>query len=199
MTTFYLVRHGRNDFLPHTLVGRKPGVSLNDEGRAEADRVAAQLASEGIQMIYSSPMERCRETAAPLAAKLKLEVNIAEGLNEVNFGDWTGRKIAELERIEQWKQWDRCRGGGRIPNGETMLEAQARVVAFVQKLAADFPDHRIALFSHADPLRAVLLYFLGIPCEFIQRLEMHPASISVLTLSPGEARVRCVNMPARDS
>src|SRR5262249_37404364 len=115
MTTFYLIRHASNDLLPHTLAGRKPGVHLNAAGRNEAEQLAEGLASERIQKVFSSPLERCRETAEFIAKALRLEVQVSNALNEVDFADWTGRKIAELEAMDEWKRWNVFRSGARVP------------------------------------------------------------------------------------
>jgi len=189
MTTFYLIRHATNDYLPHTLVGRKPGVRLNDAGRREAESLANALAAEGIQNVFSSPMERCRETAEPLAWKLKLEVRVMEALTEVDFGDWTGRKIAELNSQDAWKQWNTFRSGARAPNGESMWEVQMRMVGALENLRRDFAGQRVALFSHGDPLRASIIYFLGMPLEFIRRIELSTASVSVLAFTEWDVQV----------
>src|SRR5262249_1456819 len=106
-TTFYLIRHGSNDFFAHTLVGRKPGVQLNEKGRGEAERLAAKLAGEKLQRIFSSPLERCLETAAPLAQRTGLKVETADALLEVDFGEWTGRTFVDLDaHSAEWKQWN---------------------------------------------------------------------------------------------
>src|SRR5690242_20290484 len=106
MTTFYLIRHGSNDFYQRGLVGRKPGVHLNDLGRREAIALADALAGEHLDAIFSSPLERCRETAEPLAKKISRPVRVAEALNEVDFGEWTDKTFAELDPQETWKQWN---------------------------------------------------------------------------------------------
>ena len=194
MTTFYLIRHATNDFLPHTLAGRKPGVHLNAAGRKEADALAEGLASERIEKVFSSPLERCRETAEPVAKVHHLEVQVSHMLNEVDFADWTGRKIAELDTMTEWKQWNVFRSGARVPNGESILEVQSRVVGFVEQLCRDCPDQRVALVTHGDPLRTILLYFLGIPPEFIRRIEIDPASVTILSIDKWDAQVRGVNV-----
>jgi broad specificity phosphatase PhoE len=193
MTTFYLVRHGSNDFFSHTLVGRRPGVHLNEAGRREADDLATALAPEKIQQIFTSPLERCRETAAPMARKFGLEARVSEALIEVEFGEWTGRTFVELDALESWKQWNAFRSGGRAPGGETMLEVQSRMVGLIATLRREFSGQRIALVSHGDPLRAVLLYFLGTPLEFIRRIELSPASVTVLTVTDWDAQIQCLN------
>jgi probable phosphoglycerate mutase len=194
MTTFYLIRHASNDFLPHTLAGRKPGVVLNAAGRKEAEQLAEGLRSERFQKVFSSPLERCRETAEFVAKAQGVEVQISNALNEVDFADWTGRKIAELDTTEDWKRWNAFRSGARVPKGESILEVQARVVGFIDQLCRDFPDQRIALVSHGDPVRTALIYFLGSPPEFIRRIEIDPASVTILSIDNWDAHVLGVNL-----
>jgi broad specificity phosphatase PhoE len=194
MTTFYLIRHGSNDYFSHTLVGRTSGVHLNEAGQREASELATQLNAENIRKIFSSPMERCRETAAPLAARLRVSIEITEALLEVDFGNWTGRTFKELEADEQWRQWNTFRSGNRVPNGESMLDVQRRVVGLILDLHRKFRDERIALFSHGEPLRAAMIYFLGASLECIRRIDISPASVTVLQLSDWDAQFRCLNL-----
>lgn len=98
----------------HTIAGRQPGVSLNERGRREAVALADVAGAETIQQIFNSPLERCRETAEPLARKLGWIVQVTNELNEVNFGQWTGRTFAEWDRTESWKQWNAFRSGTRV-------------------------------------------------------------------------------------
>jgi probable phosphoglycerate mutase len=197
MTTFYLIRHGSNDFFSHTIVGRSPGVHLNEIGRREATELAEHLAGENIQRVFSSPLERCRETAEPLAKRLRLKVELSEPLIEVNFGDWTGKTFKELDADERWRQWNSFRSGARVPNGETMLEVQARAAGLVTMLHRQLRGQRIALVSHGDPLRATMIYFLGAPLECIRRIEIGPASVTVLEINDWDAQFRCVNRQFR--
>ncbi|HEX5222226.1 MAG TPA: histidine phosphatase family protein [Verrucomicrobiae bacterium] len=193
MTTFYLVRHASNDLLPHTLAGRMPGVHLNEKGRREAERLADRLAPVPVHQIFSSPLERAKETANPLAKRLGLKMEVAEALNEIDFGDWTGKRLAELDCLERWRRWNCCRGTARIPNGETMLEVQNRMVDALTLWRQRFPDETIALFGHGDPIRATLLYFAGMPPDFIHRLEVSPAGVSIVELDDWAVRVRAIN------
>lgn len=194
MTTFYLVRHGSNDYFSHTLVGRTPGVHLNEIGKREADELANGLGRQNIQKILTSPLERCSETAAPLALKLQLPAEISNALFEVDFGGWTGKTFKELDANESWRQWNTFRSGHRVPNGESMLEVQERIVGLLMDLHRNFRGQGIALFSHGDPLRAAVIYFLGASLEFIRRIELSPASVTILQLSDWDAQFRCINM-----
>ncbi|HXT11389.1 MAG TPA: histidine phosphatase family protein [Candidatus Angelobacter sp.] len=194
MTTFYLVRHASNDFFSHTIVGRTPGVHLNETGKREANELAGGLGGEKIQKILTSPMERCRETAAPLAARLQLPAETSDALLEVDFGDWTGKTFKELDASEAWRQWNAFRSGHRVPNGETMLEVQQRFVGLMLDLHRDFRGQRIALFSHGDPLRAAMVYFFGAPLESIGKIDISPASVTILRLTDWNAQIRCLNL-----
>ncbi len=182
MTTFFLIRHASNDVLRTGIAGRQPGVHLNEQGRRQAESLAQCLASQGINHILSSPMERARETAEPLAKRLGLKVEVSPALNEVEFGDWTGRTFAELDQLPAWKQWNSLRSSARIPNGESMLRVQCRVVEEILRLKELWTEDTMALFSHGDPIRTAILYWLGMPLELVHRIEIRTASFSILSL-----------------
>jgi broad specificity phosphatase PhoE len=194
MTTFYLVRHGTIDLLGHALAGRLPGVPLNSGGRFDARRLAERLQTAPIIHVISSPQERCRETAQPLAAALGLSIELTEALDEVDFGKWQGGTMSELSKDKSWRHWNSFRSGHAAPEGETMGGVQARMAAEMVLLRNRFPDQQIALFSHADPIRAVLCYWLGMPLDFIQRLEVAPGSFSEVAIDDDTAVVRRINV-----
>ncbi len=197
MTTFYLIRHAANDWLGNAIAGwTAGGVSLNTEGRGQAERLAGRLARRGIAHIYSSPLERARETAAPIAAALGLEVAVNEALGEVRFGDWSGKRLDVLERDRGWRLFNSYRSGTRPPGGELAVETQGRVVAELESLRARHPDETVAVVSHADTIRAALAYYLGIPIDLYQRMECLPASFSVLRLSDEGPVVASLNQTA---
>ena len=193
MTTFYLIRHGLNDWVDHKLAGWLPDVSLNSRGREQAERLADRLRRTRFDAVVSSPLERALETAAPLAALAGVDVEICEGVGEIRTGEWTGKTLADLESDPRWKQFNVFRGGTRAPGGELMLETQTRMVNELLRLRARFRDGTVAVVSHGDPLRAVLGYFLGAPIDMFLRLEVNPASISIVRSDEWGARVVCVN------
>jgi len=193
MTHLYLIRHATHDLLPHTLAGRSPGVHLNAAGREEASGLANALSTHQMAAVFSSPLERCRETAAPIAAKLRIELQISDALMEVDFGAWTGLKISELDLRKDWKQWNAFRSGSRVPNGETMIEVQSRIVGFIAEMRANFSGKRVAIVGHGDPLRAAILYYLGMASEHIRRIELGTASVSVLAFTEWDVQLQCLN------
>jgi broad specificity phosphatase PhoE len=198
MSTFYLIRHAQHDLLGHVIVGRRPGVHLNAAGLEAAKRLADYLAQKPIHHIFSSPLERARETAEPLSRKLGLELQITPPLLEVDMGDWTGKSTQELDALEDWRKWNTFRSAGRIPHGETMIEIQSRMVGLIERLRREFPQDDIALFSHGDPIRAAVVYYLGLAMDLLQRLEISTASVTALKIDDWGAKLECLNVrPAR--
>jgi probable phosphoglycerate mutase len=193
LTRFYLVRHGDNDLIGKVIAGWLPGVHLNSQGRAEAEQLAEYLALERLDLLYSSPLERAQETAAACGKRLGLPVQTAPQIGELDFGDWTGQTLDELAKDPRWRQWNECRSISSTPGGETMLDLQGRFVGFIQQLREEQRGKKIALFSHGDPIRSALLYYIGLPIDFFDRIEISPASITLLELSPRGPRFLCVN------
>lgn len=193
MTTFYLIRHGMNDCVNVSIAGRKPGVHLNAEGRAQADRLAERLAGENIAAIYSSPMERAQETAEPLARVLGLPIHTEPGVHEWNAGDFTGKTLKELEEDPLWKMHHVYRLGNRFPNGELIVEVQARFVVALERLRHEHEGQSVAVFSHADPIKMALFYYLGVSLDNLSRMDIQPAAISTLQLDDWGAKVTKIN------
>lgn len=195
-TVFHLIRHGSYPWLGRGLAGRMPGLSLNAEGRAEAERVAERLAGIGLAAVAASPRERTLEAAAPVAARCGLSVTADPGLDEVDFGAWTGRGFADLGDDPAWHAFNRLRGFAPVPGGETMSAVQTRAVAALLRWHAAFPEAEVALVSHGDVIKAMLLHALGAPLDMILRIEIAPASRSVLVLDRLSVQVRALNLPA---
>jgi probable phosphoglycerate mutase len=193
MTKIFLVRHGLNDMVGKAIAGRNPGVHLNATGIAQAKRLVARLAGESIQKIFSSPLERCRETAAPIASRLGLEPIILPEVIEIDYGDWTGKSVAELRENPLWNQWNERRTLSRVPDGETMLEIQNRMIAQIEKIRRDCNGETVAIFSHGDPIKTVICFFLGIPLDFFQRIEISPASVSLMCIGHDFVKFEYVN------
>jgi probable phosphoglycerate mutase len=193
MTTFLLIRHGMTDAVGNLMTGRHEGVHLNAVGRDQVASLPTRLANTPLHAIYASPLERTRETAQAIADARGLRVQIEPRFIEVDFGGWTGRRFADLADDAHWRLYNAFRGVTRPPDGEALVDVQARAVAALMDLGQRHPDEVVAIVSHADTLRAVLLYFLGMPIDFVQRLDLSPARISVLQLGEGAPRVLQVN------
>ena len=193
MTTFFLVRHGAHDRLGRFLDGRRPGVALSDAGRRQAERVADRLARERVDAVHASPLERTRETAAPIAARHGLGVDVERALEELDFGDWAGQTFDALKPLEAWQRWNTARSTARTPAGDTMRAAQARALDFVDARARAAPEGSFVLVSHADPLKAIVTYYLGLSLDDLPRFDIAPASLSRVDVEPWGARVVTLN------
>jgi probable phosphoglycerate mutase len=188
-----LIRHAHHDYIGRAIAGWLPGVSLSRQGRIEAAALADRLADARIVAIYSSPLERALETASPLAERLGLRIEIRPALGEVRFGDWTGRTMAELDADPAWQRFNNYRSGTRAPNGEWMLEAQARMTGELERIRRDHPNNAVAVVSHGDVIRAAVMHYAGIPLDLFQRIEIHPASVSVIELDENGPRILKLN------
>ena len=193
MSVFMLIRHASNPTVGRRLAGRMSGVRLDEVGRAQAEELAERLSSVPIAAIYSSPLERCVETATPLAGRLGLEVRTSEKLLEVEVGDWTGLEFKQVAEDPLWRRYTTHRSGTRPPNGELMVEVQERMVTLVDELRKQYPDGIVALVSHGDPIKTVLAYYAGMPLDFLVRLEISLASVSMVSLRDRGPRILCTN------
>ena len=182
MTTFHLIRHGEKAAPPPLIVGRAAGIHLTALGQQQGEAIAEHLGARPIQHVFSSPLERAQETAAPLARKRKVEVRVAQELHEFDFGDWSGKSLGELDSLVGWREFNAFRSGVRPPGGEAMIEVQARVVSLMLRLSEEIPNGEVALVSHGDPLRAAVCYFLGMPLDLFHRIELSVASITRIIL-----------------
>ncbi len=195
MTTFLLVRHAHCDAVGVRLAGRAPGSALDALGRRQAAQLAERLARARIDAIYSSPLERAWETARTIADRVGLEVEVSPAFQEIDFGAWTGREIASLERDPLWHRYNAFRSGTRPIAGEHLLEAQARAVTELERLRARYDPGTVVVVSHGDIIRALITYYAGIPLDLLQRLEVEPAAVSTIELTLDGVRIRGVNTP----
>ena len=189
----YLVRHALCDGVGSILRGRAPGVPLNEEGREQAVWLADRLREERVHASYSSPLDRARETAEAIAAPHQLPVCIEPGLNEIDFGEWTGRTISELQEHPRWRAFNERRSATRVPGGELMLEVQQRMVAAVDSLRERHPWGTVVAVSHGDVINAALAHYLRISLDHILCFEIDPASISTLDVERSGTRVLRLN------
>jgi broad specificity phosphatase PhoE len=186
-TTFLLVRHAAHDRVGAVLCGRMQGVRLSEDGRAQAQRLAERFAADPIASVQAM------ETAEPIAVRLGQAVERSDALLEIDFGAWTGTSFEELDQDPRWAAWNRARAVNRPPYGETMLEAQGRIVAAMETLRGLHRERRVVLVSHSDVIKAALLYHLGLPLDAYGRIEIDPASISTLVVGDWGAKLIRLN------
>jgi probable phosphomutase (TIGR03848 family) len=180
-----LVRHGVTDLTESRLVGRLPGISLNETGRAQAAGAAALVAPLHVNHVVTSPLERTRETAAFLAERIERQVEVAEGLLEVDYGDWAGQEFKVLRKTELWKVVQQHPSGARFPGGESIREAQARIVSTIEGLLGRHPRDVVAAFSHSDMIKLAVAHYTGVHLDLFQRLVVSAGSVTALHLGSG--------------
>jgi broad specificity phosphatase PhoE len=162
-----------------------PGIGLNAEGVKQAQRLGRHLASNvPLEAVYSSPLQRAHETARIIAGVRQPPngLKIEERLNEMDFGDWTGAEFGSLQSSDQWRRYNSNRSLHSPPGGESLTQVQARAWDCVSSIAGNHADGAVAVVSHADVIRALLLLFLGMPLDLLLRLQVGPASLSEVLL-----------------
>lgn len=193
MTTLLLLRHAETDAVGKSIAGLSRGWHLNQRGKSQAQELAKSLSELPIRAIYTSPLERAVETAEPIAMHHKLELQRSNEIGELDPGSWTGEEFHELHHREDWRRFNTLRSLSKPPGGESMLEVQRRMVGKLEQIRQKHAEEFVAMVSHADPIRALLTYLLGIPLDLGLRMEISPASVSVVELTEWSVRVMCVN------
>ena len=197
-TTMLLVRHGQTPTTGKVLPGRAPGLHLADEGRAQADIAAERIgALKRVDAIYSSPLERAKETAAPIAKARGLRTQVDRGLFECDFGEWTGSELKKLMKLPEWGTVQRAPSTFRFPGGESFTEMQTRMVTTLDKLRLAHPGGTIVCVSHADTIKAAVAHALGTHIDLFQRIVISPASVTAIAWGPGGPVVLAVNSTGR--
>lgn len=189
-----LVRHGLTAKTGVILPGRAPGLHLSDEGRRQAEAVAQRIAKlRKVAATYTSPIERARETAAPIAKSCRLALRVEQGLNECDPGQWTGLPLKQVRRKPEWRLVRHHPSGFRFPGGESIVEMQTRITEAVARLVERHPGEVIVAVSHADPIKAVIAHALGLHLDLFQRIVVAPASITAIAYGPDAPLVLAVN------
>jgi len=195
MPIFLLIRHGENDFVKQgRLAGRLPGVHLNEKGLAQAAEVAEKVKGAPVKAVYSSPLERTMETAEPIAHALDLEVLPRTGLLEVDVGEWQNKTLKELARRKIWRAVHTSPSRVHFPGGESFAEAQQRIFQEIEALALRHSEKELVVcVTHSDLIKLAVAYFIGLPLDMFQRLQIHPASISALQVGETSSRLLTLN------
>ena len=187
-----LIRHALTDATGKRLSGQAPGIHLSDQGREQAKRLAERLAPIPLAAIYSSPLERCMETAEAVAVGRPLGVQAVQDLMEVGYGRWTGRPMAALVRTSLWSKIQQAPSSVRFPEGETLTEVQRRSAKAIDAIAERHPRAVVGVCSHADVIRLLLAHYAGVHIDLFQRLIISPVSVSAVLL--GDRIPRIVRM-----
>jgi probable phosphomutase (TIGR03848 family) len=199
-TLVLLVRHGQTPTTGTKLPGRAKNLHLSDKGREQAEAAAERIApfKGKVDAVYASPLERTRETAAPIAKQLGLRVKASRGLLECDFGEWTGQDLKALMKLPEWKQVQRYPSGFRFPGGESFLEMQTRVVDTLTRLVDAHRGKVVVAVSHADPIKAAVAHAMGTHLDLFQRIVVSPCSVTAVAYATDGPIVLCVNSTGRD-
>lgn len=190
----HLVRHCPHADVGHVLTGRAEGAPLTSSGAVEAGRLAAGLAhAEKLAAVHCSPRLRTRQTADAIAAAAGVTVEAVPALDEIDFGEWTGRSFAALEREPGWRDWNSARVIARPPRGETMAEAVARATAHIDALAGGAWDGAVVCVTHCDIIRGVVAHYLGLTLDNMLRFDVDPGSVTTLTIGAWGGRLQTLN------
>jgi broad specificity phosphatase PhoE len=187
------VRHAESEGMHDRLVGRTPGIGLTPCGQTQANAAVAYLAGFPVTKIVVSPQQRARETAAIFASNLHVPVESHPDLDELDFGNWTGLRFADLAKLPEWKTFNSLRSLTRAPGGESLREAQTRVLRALLELHSSRNDSTFIIVTHADIIRSALSYLSGAPLDLFLRFSIDPASITTIQFSYAAVQILCVN------
>ncbi len=197
-TTILLVRHAQTPTTGKVLPGRARGLHLSPAGHEQAERAAERIAElPHVDALYTSPLERARETAAPIGRVTGHKPRVERGLLECDFGDWTGASLRRLMRKREWATVQRAPSSFRFPGGESFTEMQLRMVTTLERLRDAHPGGTIVCVSHADPIKAAVAHALGTHLDLFQRIVISTCSISTIAWSAGGPVVLAVNSTGR--
>nr|MBU6203331.1 MSMEG_4193 family putative phosphomutase [Acidobacteriota bacterium] len=193
-TLVLLVRHGTTPTTGKVLPGRARGLHLADSGKQQAIRVAERIAEVGkVAAVYSSPLERARETARPIGRSLRRPVRIERGLLECDFGSWTGQSLRRLYKKPEWNTVQRSPSSFRFPDGESFLEMQTRMVGTLDVIRRRHRGATVVCVSHADPIKAAVAHAMGTPLDLFQRIVISTCSVTAILYSDSAPIVLTVN------
>lgn len=181
MQLVLLIRHGRAEYKPGHLYGWTPGVHLSSEGREEVKRLAERLGDLKLKAVYSSPLERCLETAEAVVEGRRLAVETVDELGEVRYGKWQGKSFRSLVKTPLWRTVQLVPSQATFPGGESLLELQRRGVEAIEGIRTKHKSGVVAAVSHADMIKAITAHYLGLHLDLFQRINVDTASVTALS------------------
>lgn len=192
MTNFLLIRHGHCDPVGRYIAGRSKGIHLSDTGKIQVTKLVNQLKDVEVSAIFSSPLERARETAGEISKSKGIDVSVSDFLQEIDYGLWTGKSFSELSDDPLWIKFNNQKADVRIPDGEMILEVASRMSNFIEKLRKIYKGN-VLLVSHGDPIKSAIAHYSGIPLNYISRFDVQTASISTIAIDDYGARILSIN------
>lgn len=199
MTRFLLIRHALTDATESTLIGRSPGIHLSQRGIMQANQLAPLVRRFRPDIVLTSPRERAVETANRVAEACHLKVDVDSSFDECDFGRWTGMTFATLAGDPEWKAYNSRRSFSAAPGGESLHDVQYRAIRRLNQLSQQQAGKSVAVVTHADVIRSVLTYVVGVPLDLFLRFNISPASLTIVSLGADYPVVEGINLIAPDS
>jgi broad specificity phosphatase PhoE len=196
VTTFYIARHAAHDWLGRGFAGRQPDVSLNAQGRDEAQTLVRRLEGVPLAAIYCSPQPRTQQTAQPLANARGVPIRVDAAFDEVDLGDWQGRTFDEVRDQAAWKHWLAHRGSAQPPGGEHFTEVARRANAGLRRLVEVHADESVLVVSHGDVIKAMVANVLGLSLDNLENFDVAPCSVSIVAMGADWAKLHLLNAQA---
>jgi broad specificity phosphatase PhoE len=193
---FLLVRHATCEHMDEMLLGRTVDSPLDAQGMQQAAAMARALGAHRQLLIVASPRRRAQQTAAAIAAVADAEMVTSHEIDEVDFGEWSGRTFVQLADDPQWRRWNEQRSLARTPAGESIADIQMRVLRQLRELQDEYPGRFIAIVTHAEVIRAVVLHWLEASVDGYYRLVISPASWTRVSIGDWGVRIDGINQQA---
>lgn len=202
MTRLVLIRHAHSEAnAKGILAGRMEGISLSDQGKAQAEDLVLRLGKSNIGHIRTSPLQRCQETIEPWLRQNKnfdrSHFEVDENLSEVDYGAWSGRKLSSLYKLKLWKTVQDRPSAMYFPGGEGLAQMQVRAMRAISDsisgISAVKSHQSRVIVSHGDVIKSIIATTLGMHLDQFQRIVIDPASISILDFNGEQGRVLCLN------
>lgn len=190
----YLIRHSLTPETGKRLSSLDSSISLSAQGMELASQLGEHLAEIPLAAVYTSPHQRCRETASAITRGRTIRPRVARAFIEADYGKWLGRPLKSLYRTKAWNELMANPSRFRFPEGESLTEIQSRAVAGVEELVSRHGEESIAIASHGDIIKVIVAHYLGIPMDLSHRIDPAPASVSIVDIPPlGQPRVPVFN------
>ena len=193
MLTVFLLRHGETAWNKLGRVMGRTQVPLGADGIQQIQKIAPLVATLELDGIYTSPLRRAVQTAKLVAEGTNLPISKSEGLNEIAFGDWTGRHFDDLIDQELYRRFIKSPAKTLLPGGETISDVQRRGLKVINEAAQKLPGGRFLFVSHGDVIRAILSHYMKVPLNEYRRLRVDNGSLSALQTDRRWAEIKYVN------
>ena len=198
MSTIIFLRHGHSAAnASDLLTGQLPGVDLSKKGKVQADQLVDRIGKNRIDYLHVSPIQRCQLTIDPwLRSKNSTSLtsmSIVDGITEIDFGLWSGRKLSSLRRLPLWKEVQNQPSKVTFPGGESFRAAQKRAVSAVQKISEIRGDKTHLVVSHSDVIKLVTAHLLGMQLDKFQSIQISPATFTVFKVHKGNFSLLTTN------